>query len=300
MTSSLASLAIAIGVASRGHLSKPLNPSWQWRGRSAALLGTYFLALCEDLGVGLLLELGAQRADTSIEFVRRLGGRAIAFEANPITFDVLTKPAARAGVDVRNLAVGGTTGQATLHIPADPGGPLTSGSASLLETVIPGRQETVSVPMTTIDDIVTTTELTTPVALWVDVEGLAHEVLSGGPTLLADERCCLIMVEVEGAAKWRGQATSGVVDALLRRHDFVPVMRDAQWETQYNLVYVKARLVDAIENRISLFWGELAAIRPSYRTWVGHAVGRRAKALAAGMQARRRAASAEPDAPTDE
>ena len=288
MTSRLDSLGIAIGLASRGHLSKPLNPSWQWRGRSATLLSTYFLTLCEDLGVALLLELGAQRADTSIAFVRRSGGRAIAFVANPVTFAALTKPAATWGVEVRNVAVGRTAGQATLHIPVDPSGPLTSGSASLLETVIPGRQEKVSVPMTTIDDIVATTEPTTPVALWVDVEGLAHDVLSGGRALLSDERCRLIMVEVEGVAKWRGQATSGMVDALLRDHDFVPVMRDAQWETQYNVVYVKAQLVDAIENQISLFWGELAAIRPSYRQWVAHAVGRRVRALAPGARVRRR------------
>ena len=64
---------------------------------------------------------------------------------------------------------------------------------------------------------------------------------------MADERCCVIMVEVETVPKWQGQSTSVDVDSLLRDYDFVPVMRDAEYETQYNLLYVKTSLVGSLD-----------------------------------------------------
>ena len=95
-----------------------------------------FITACEDLRIELLLEPGAQRAETSVEFVTRLGGRAIAFEANPNTFESITSLAAEYGVEVRNVAVGDRVGQATLHIPVqEEGDTLTSGSTSILQPV---------------------------------------------------------------------------------------------------------------------------------------------------------------------
>jgi hypothetical protein len=155
---------------------------------------------------------------------------------------------------------------AELHIPS-PGDSLTPGTASLLRELAEQEYETVLVPVTTLDQIAKDVAVDSTVALWVDVEGSALEVLSGGVDLLKGPRCRVIFVEVESAPIWRDQATALEVDSLLASFDFCPVMRDAEWENQYNVVYVKQDFVSAVDEQVMAFWYEVSRIKIGTRTW---------------------------------
>lgn len=264
VSTALSDLSGKIGTASAGALSTRRGD--QWREGSARLLREHFLLSCETLAPALLLELGAHGAETSVAFLDRVGGQAIAFEANPHTFAAKTRSAASVGVDVRNFAVADEVGQAVLHIPQRGGSrSLTPGSASLLRRVEGVEYTTVSVPATTIDAIVEGLDISGGVALWVDVEGLSYEVLRGGLDLLQRDECRIVMVEVEDVQLWEGQSTGAAIDQLMASLDFVPIMRDAEYESQYNVVYVKASQRWRVDQ--AAYWAALAGIRTSNTRW---------------------------------
>jgi hypothetical protein len=81
-----------------------------------------------------------------------------------------------------------------------------------------------------------------PTALWIDVEGCAYEVLCGARRVLEDT--LLLMVEVEDKAFWIGQKTAPDVKRLLFGSGFVPVARDFEFKSQYNMVFLRPALLD--------------------------------------------------------
>lgn len=275
--SRLVEMATFVGLASHGSLAcderdaMTVYRSAQWRADSAVLLCDYFMRLAERMRPATLLELGAHRADASTAFRRRVGNRAIAFEANPFTFASLTKEAERAGVEVRNLGVGAVAGVADLHIPLFGEAPsLTPGQASLRRRTEDIDYETVRIEVTTLDAIAQDLNVDGGVALWVDVEGMGLDVLSSGRGLLNRSECRFAMVEVETRAFWDGQSSAEEVDQLMASADFVPVMCDAEYPFQHNVIYVKDADAPGIGDLIAGYWGDLAGIQfRDPRSWTG-------------------------------
>lgn len=266
-SSKLGNMSIFIGLAAQGNLKKidqdtaSIYRSDQWRADSALMLREYFLLICETLNPGTFLELGAHAAEASVAFVERVGGKAIAYEANPYTFKDVTAKAGERGVEVRQLGVGATTGTLDMQIPLlGDAKSVTPVQASFLRRSESVEYKTVPVAITTLDSIGSELDLSSGVVVWVDVEGLALDVLHGGLSMLNNEYCLAVMVEVESINLWEGQARSVAVDALMTSLGFVPVMRDAEYEFQFNIVYVKSSAVGALDNQISGFWSELSTI----------------------------------------
>lgn len=266
-------LAITIGVAARGRLTSPMG--YQWRRDSARLLRRTFHDLCHDLGVSNLLEIGAHRAEVSIEFMKSGKGRtrAFAYEANPYTFERKTSMASRHGVQVRQLGLGknATEDKIEFLIPLwrESVDPLTPGNASFMTRVESTDYERVLVGMTSVDQECLENGIVGCSALWIDVEGYAFEVLEGAANLLASGDCSMICVELESVAFWHNQRTSVKVDAALQAFGYTAVMRDAEFNTQFNVVYVhRDRLAD-VDEQVMAYWGALAQMRVSY---LNHAV----------------------------
>src|SRR5674476_201404 len=76
-----------------------------------------------------------------------------------------------------------------------------------------------------------------PVCLWIDVEGASGHVLRGATALL--RRTELVLIEVEEKLMWEGQWRSIDVIEFFLDAGFVPLTRDAEYNQQYNIIFVR-------------------------------------------------------------
>ncbi len=235
----------------------PVDPAW--RRRTAALLREAFFGIVRALECDVLIECGARAAETSIRFLEEGGRRAIALEANPYPFIERTAKATEHGVDARNLGVGRAAGVLDLRIPWSSTS-LTSGFASLMPRI--GGEDYASIPVeiTTLDAIGATVSASARIAVWVDVEGSTFEVLAGGEGLLERDGCQVLFVEVEEQPFWEGQRLAADVDEHLCLAGYVPNMRDAEYEHQHNVKYVRAAALPAVDEHVAGFWSALMAV----------------------------------------
>ncbi len=74
------------------------------------------------------------------------------------------------------------------------------------------------------------------VCLWVDVEGASGQVLQGAQHLLRSTS--VVLIEVEEMLKWGGQWRSLQVIEFFLDAGFVPLTRDAEYNQQYNIIFV--------------------------------------------------------------
>lgn len=216
------------------------------RRRSAAALAAFYRDLVATIAPEITAEIGAFDATFSKEMKRRLPQlRAVAFEANPYNYEAMARAARAAGVDYVHSAVGEVNGAVTFNIQAAYAGqPMArvKGEDSLLLRTAPGlTYEAVTVPSTTADRFFSRPSYADGrICLWIDVEGASSMVLSGAGETLA--RTQAVLIEVEDYPHWSGQWLSGQVDRFLTGAGFTPVARDFEYETQYNLVYVREEL----------------------------------------------------------
>ena len=77
---------------------------------------------------------------------------------------------------------------------------------------------------------------------WIDGDGANEMMLGTGPEVL--DRTDAIHIEVEHETTWKGQWLDVDVAVQLRRHGSMPVARDHQRRHQYNVVFVRASLLE--------------------------------------------------------
>lgn len=224
--------------------------------------GDYFFRACAHLGTKQLIECGANRAETSIEFMQKGLGKAVAVEANPDTYRTRTTLAEARGVQVINAALGATAGEVVLKVPVS-NGTVHEGASSLFSRSEDTEYIEHRVRQATLDEIAISHGLQHEgIALWIDVEGLAHQVLSGARQLLNAKSIELIYVEVETIKYWENQYLASDVDDLLAEMGYVPIIRDIQSKHQFNLLYVPESRVDGCDELILSYWKDVASIKP--------------------------------------
>lgn len=205
----------------------------------------YFRRLCRRIEPAVALEIGAHEASFSRWAASELPGtRVLAFEANPHVHAKFADKLAETRVDYRNVAVGPVNADVQLNVPLEVRGKprsLTSRMASLAVHTLASDQVQVTVPGVRLDDDLALGPDDRVVA-WIDVEGANEVVLQSGPSVL--DQTDAIYIEVEWEPTWEGQWLDGDVAVHLRRHGLVPVARDIQRRHQYNVVFVRAGLVD--------------------------------------------------------
>ena len=234
-----------------------------WRRRSVRLLTTLFEELCSLTEVSTLIECGAHGAETSQRFVERTeNGRAIALEANPYTFAAKTGRVASDRLIPIAEGIGEFPGELIFHIPETSDGDLMPEYAGFFPWPDASVQEALPVRITTLDELSERFDLSKPVALWVDVEGMAREVFAGGKQSL--QNVLIALVEVEPEARWEGSATESEVTELLKSHGFIPVARDFPSPRYFNALYLKAEAVEQSQLLLQRFWDEVLQ-RPARR-----------------------------------
>ncbi len=211
------------------------------RYRSVHFLDELFHDLVRLSGPDTFVEAGAFDAAASRRVRRELPTtRVVAFEANPHSHAHFRADAEAAGVEYLNVALSDSPGTVTLQLvtrrggmPVDP----VRGDHSLRTRTRAGAEdddiayEQVDVAAVALDDVLPEVGR---VAMWVDVEGAAAEVLGGATSVLG--RCDVVKIEVEEELFWEGQWRSRDVLAHLIGHGLLPVARDIQGVNQYNVI----------------------------------------------------------------
>ena len=135
--------------------------------KSAVDLDLIFFKLLKRFEVRSLIECGANDASASLKAIQ-MGMKAIAIEANPITFDSVT-PKETHFFSKLNMGLSNKEGVLEFYIPKSL---LTSGDATFKPK--PGVEYNVSsIPVNCLDNLQSVVKCSEqPFSLWVDVEGL--------------------------------------------------------------------------------------------------------------------------------
>jgi FkbM family methyltransferase len=169
-----------------------------------------------------------------------------AFEANPYTHARFLPELQALDVGYHHLAAGDEDKDCVFKVARSRDGAdlkLTLGSNSLRTKAQDIEYEDAPVRMTTVDAFAAAQGLAgQPTALWIDAEGCAFEVLTGARRTLEDVQ--LLMVEVEDRQFWIGQKTAPEVKRLLFRSGFIPVARDFEFKSQYNMIFMRPALYE--------------------------------------------------------
>ena len=226
-------------------------------------LERFYIDLCVLTQSRLCIEVGAHEA----RGLRRLSqclpeARLLAFEANPYVHQRFVNRMEPA-ITYLNQAVSHDDQPRVLKIPrlmpakeglrTLPRENLTSSLRTRnMEKV---EYEEVTVSCTSLDNIVSDHPGSTPVSLWIDVEGAAGDVLAGATQALRKD-VALVYIELENKLSWKGQWLDRDVARFLAGYDLVPLARDMQTPWQYNQLFIQSR------------WLESAAIIQAFRNFL--------------------------------
>lgn len=83
-----------------------------------------------------------------------------------------------------------------------------------------------------------------PLALWIDVEGHAPQVLDGFGDRL--EQVKLLIVELETDNRYIPEPSVDYSMKILRRYGLVPVWRDIQYYGRFNLIFVQSEILSSM------------------------------------------------------
>jgi FkbM family methyltransferase len=226
-------------------------------------LVTLFLDLLGRVKPGLFLDIGANDASMALR-VKRLMPDCIvaAFEANPLVHQAYQAAVLAQGVNYLNAAVAGQDGMATIYapvtlsngfvdgevVPMSSAEPLVTGKSSLLRRNEDATYNEHIVRAVSLDGLLRDSGNESgrrDVALWIDVEGAAYDVLSGASQAL--QRTALIFIESENHEFWTGQKQCADVARVLISAGFIPVQRDREYgDKQFNTIFIHHSFANVI------------------------------------------------------
>ena len=150
------------------------------------------------------IECGAHEGSAALQMAK-LGCHCIAIEANPHTYKIKTKNIQKKNLITLNVGLGETIGKLDFFIPSNNE---TAGNATL-KPKENHKYDKIQTNITTLNNLSQEYGfLNKKVGLWLDVEGMAFEVLMGSKTLLCNDTCMIIKVELETIEHFKGQKTA--------------------------------------------------------------------------------------------
>jgi FkbM family methyltransferase len=205
--------------------------------------GNFFTSLLKRLNVDCVCDIGSLDGTQAVRFRNALPGtRIFAFEANPHNFASMSAhPVIRdSRITLVPHAVAAHDGELDFHVVdvdyADENA--NRGLSSLYQCTDPVR-ETVKVKAVRIDDFLDCQDTAFGrIALWIDVEGAAFDVLQGMERIR--DRVAMIHVEVEPRGVWREQKTASDIETLCARWGYRQIA--SEWwldRKQGNVLFVK-------------------------------------------------------------
>lgn len=216
-----------------------------------------FMSLLETIRPQAFFDIGSRDGESAIAVKNLIPEcRAFAFEANPKIFSQFAaKNAADGLIQYQNLAISNINGFIDLHVPRTSSEVVIgdeivqmhhveaedTGRSSILKRSDPNATyDNHKVPTRTLDQVCKETRAASldPIALWIDVEGAATQVLAGAKKTLS--KAAIVFIEVEGHAFWDAQAQSHTVIERLVDLGFVPIARDREYfDKQFNVLLLR-------------------------------------------------------------
>lgn len=223
------------------------------RRQSAERVADFFLHMQSLLPVTTVLEIGAHEATFSRAVKKNCPEKTVrAFEANPHVYShfLLEGEFRKLGIDYRYGAIGNSKGSTRLHIYESIDGrdePCDSRRQSILLRVAneADRHHHIWVPLARLDTLCAADPEDSRYALWIDAEGSGGQVLEGAEGILT--RTLAVYMELESLPKFEDQALDRDIMRYLLERDFVPLLRDFQFNHQYNVVFVKRDCLPLVE-----------------------------------------------------
>ena len=223
---------------------------------SNQLLIDRFFSLVSSLQPRVFLDVGANDASAACRVKAMIPACDVwAFEANPEIHRRFVSAVTQAGVNYRNLAISSAIGKVNLYAPRTLSRAIVDGEVVDLASVEPEvtgktslrkRNEDAtyrqfSVDSISLDDFVAARHaedmLERNAALWIDVEGAAYEVLTGGKAAL--KKAAVVLVEAENYEFWSGQKQVAEVARLMIAEGFLPLHRDREYgDKQFNTLFL--------------------------------------------------------------
>lgn len=209
-----------------------------------------FQLLIKTLRPELACDVGSMDATHARRFRQILpNSRIVAFEANPrnARFMWENEDVKKDRIEVQHKAVLNRNGTLTFyveHLSADGGEQWRRGISSVRRRVADSIGITeVEVESVRLDTFVCgLNSVPESVALWIDVEGAAFELLEG--MRYVQDRVKLVHVEVETSEIWHGQKLKSDVVLLMKRMGFIELARGfpiGRNDIQHDLVFINAR-----------------------------------------------------------
>lgn len=221
----------------------------QFSGKERILKTKYlYLNLLRIFKPGLILDVGSMDGSDSMRF-RRMSAlsKIIAFEANPYNFAKMQAnpqlPAMK--IEVRNRLVSSKAEKGKFYISKGAVEGVNSGnmgtSSSIKPVNVADVAEEIEVGTVRLDEVIAKEAASTDwVAMWIDVEGAAYEVLSSVDK--AKQQIAFLHIEVELVEFWTGQKLKSDVVHLAIELGLVLMARSVN-EQQQDLVFVNAKLL---------------------------------------------------------
>jgi len=212
-------------------------------------LGTKFLfnRLIKTIKPDLVCDIGSMDASDARRFRKMLhDARIVAFEGNPYNVDFLRQDEhlKRDRIDVQHKIVWNRNGKQTFYLEnlstENGADDMRRGiSSTRIRTENSLGNVEVEVKSVRLDTFIKGLD-TVPksVALWIDVEGGAYEVLEGISGVR--DKIKIIHVEVETREFWKGQRLKADVEALMASMGFITFAR-GHFEPQHDLVLMNVK-----------------------------------------------------------
>lgn len=202
---------------------------------------TLFLLLLKTMPLDLICDVGSNNGYHSLLFRKTLPfARIIAFEANPRNADMMLADIElqNHNIEVQHKAVSNHNGTTNFHVVPLSTTEDLSGRSSIRakrnQKNVGSHQEPVKTVR--LDTFISYLQPTpSSIALWVDVEGSAYEVLEAIEKVR--ETIKIVHVEVETQEMWQGQKLKTDVIALMQSMGFHLLARGFD-EIQHDLVFI--------------------------------------------------------------
>jgi FkbM family methyltransferase len=212
-----------------------------FRKKSAEILDNFFFDCIDALNIKEFIECGAGNAYASKKLSIK-GVNAIALEANPLTFDKLTLPDSNK-VKCFNIGVGAIDEEIDFYIPLN--NPI-AGNATFqpkeFDSYIKKKVKVVK-----LDNLLNDLQFGSHLgALWIDVEGYQKKFLEGAKNYIQNPNLLIVKIEVEQIEHFKGSITSEFIDDIFKRFGFEPIFCDDEYNTQFNVVYIRKSSIDSI------------------------------------------------------
>lgn len=206
---------------------------------STAFLLALFLRRAE-----VICDVGSCDGDAARRFKRWFPkSRVVAFEANPDNAALIARREQESplGIELRHHAVWNKNQTLTFNIEQVPAGEeWRQGSSSLLQKQNDSLLDrVVEVQAHRLDEVIDDLSEKDRIALWMDVEGVAYQVLEGLEGIA--RRITVINVEVELEAVWEGQRLKTDIVVLMDRLGFECIMASPPSGSQQDLLFVNRR-----------------------------------------------------------